>query len=105
MNDTMLDTVTRHAAGMASRRGSLRLLGRAALTGALAAPMTGSASKAGKKARERCQEQRGACIAAIEDRCASNIDPAVCEAMLNPCCAHFARCNTGTGILCLFNIE
>lgn len=103
MNTEAFDTMTRRAA--VSRRGSLRVLGGAALTGVLAAPTVASAGKTGKTSRGRCQKQRGPCLAAIEDRCASNIDPVACEAALTPCCAHFARCNAGVGLLCLFNIE
>lgn len=104
MTITELFSTTRQAA-VVSRRASLRVLGGAAVAGALGAPAAASAGYAGKKARRRCQKQRGPCIAAIEDTCASTIDPAVCEASLGPCCAHFARCNVRTGILCLFKVE
>jgi hypothetical protein len=102
MNDTMLDTVTRHAAGLVSRRGLRRVLGGAAVAGVIAAPTIGSAGKAGKKAEKRCKRQREECRTVFADLCEG--EP-TCEAAYAPCCEHFSRCDAGKGIACMFQVD
>jgi hypothetical protein len=101
MNARTFEAMARHAASL-SRRGSLRVLGGAALTGAIAAPTAAVAGKAGNKAQKRCKRQLGQCLASVEAFCEPQQLPAVCEAFLNPCCEHFSRCEAGQGIACLF---
>lgn len=95
------DALQRPAAAV-SRRGSLRVLGGAALTSAFAAPTVAVAGKAGKKARKRCKRQRGQCLASIEKFCQPKADPNACESLFTPCCEHFAACSAAKGIECLF---
>jgi hypothetical protein len=99
------DTITRHAAGVVSRRGSVRLLSGVALAGALATPEMAGAGKAGKKAKKqaakRCKKQGGPCRAFVAEGCALTEDPQACEEAAFPCCAHFERCNAGAGLTCI----
>lgn len=88
--------------GALSRRGSLRALGAAALATGLAAPAATRAGKSGKNGRKRCQQQRGQCRAFLETFCEPKGDPETCEEGSFPCCEHFARCDAGAGIACLF---
>jgi hypothetical protein len=69
MDARTLEIVMGRAASM-SRRGLPRLLGGAALTGAIVVP-TAAASKADKKGQKRCKRQRGECIAYVETYCES----------------------------------
>jgi hypothetical protein len=101
MDATTLEIVMRRAASM-SRRGLPRLLGGAALTGAIVVP-TAAASKADKKGQKRCKRQRGECIAYVETYCESMIGADICRDLFNPCCDHFAGCKAGLGIECLFS--
>lgn len=102
MNTRTFDTMTRGAAAV-SRRGSLRLLGGAALGSALATPALAAAGKTGKKGQKRCRRQRGQCLAFVEEFCQPKGDPGACEEQLSPCCEHLARCSAGEGIECLFS--
>lgn len=102
MDTGIFDALARRAA--MSRRGSLRALGGAAMTGVLAAPMAASAGKAGRKAPKRCQRQRGQCLAFVKEFCAPKELPEVCQGFLSPCCADFASCRAGEGIACLFGL-
>lgn len=101
MNASRFDAVTRQAA-VVSRRGSLRVWGGAAVAGALAAPVAANAGKSGKNARKRCQKQREQCLAFVVEACESESSPQACEALYNPCCGHFARCEAGQGLACFF---
>jgi len=101
MNTTAIKAVMRHAADAMSRRGSFRVLGAAALAGALAAPQVASAGKAGKKVQKRCRKQRDQCVSAVVAFCASFVDPPECEEIYGSCCEHFARCNPRAGFGCL----
>jgi hypothetical protein len=105
VKNSALDTITRHAAGVVSRRGSVRLLSGAALAGALAAPELAGAGKAGKKAKKqaakRCKQQGGPCRAFIAEGCALTEDPRACEEAFFPCCAHLERCDAGAGLTCI----
>lgn len=96
------DTITRHAAGVVSRRGSLRLLGGAALAGALAAPELTSAGKGKvkKQANKQCKKQGGQCRAFVLETCAQVEDRQACEEAYAPCCKHFERCDAGAGLRC-----
>ena len=96
-------TATTRQVAAVSRRTSLRLLGGAALTGAVAAPATAIAKNAGTKTQQRCKRQRGQCLAFAAEFCQPKGDPNACEAQFGPCCEPFARCNAGQGIECLFD--
>lgn len=99
--NSSFDLLTRQAAGLVSRRGSLRLSGGAALTGELAAPMASSAGNAGKKAQQRCRRQREQCRTVFAELCEG---VPICEAAYAPCCEHFSRCDAGKGIACVFQV-
>jgi hypothetical protein len=100
VNTKAFDILTRRA-GAVSRRGSLRLLGGAALAGVLAAPAAVSARKGGKNGQKRCKRQRGQCLAFVDEFCQPKADPSACKAQFSPCCEPFARCKAGQGIECL----
>jgi hypothetical protein len=93
--------MARRAASL-SRRGSLRVLGAAALTGVVSAPAD-IAGKAGDKSQKRCQRQRGQCLAYVAEYCEPKIGADICKELFNPCCEHFASCHAGQGIECLFS--
>jgi hypothetical protein len=102
--NSAFDTIARHAAGVVSRRGSVRLLSGVALAGALATPELAGAGKAGKKAKKqaakRCKQQGGPCRTFVAEGCALTEDPQACEEAAFPCCAHFERCNAGAAFKC-----
>jgi hypothetical protein len=101
VNTSRFDALTRHAA-VVSRRGSFRVLGGAAVAGALAAPATVTAGKGGEKVRKRCQKQRGQCLSYVAEACNSETNSQACEALYTPCCGHFAQCDAGKGLECFF---
>jgi hypothetical protein len=105
VKNSAFDTITRHAAGVVSRRTSVLMLSGAALAGALATPELASAGKAGKKAKKqaakRCKQQGGPCRAFIAEGCALTEDPRACEEAFFPCCAHLERCDAGAGLTCI----
>jgi hypothetical protein len=98
MDSKKVEAMARQVA-VVTRRGTFRALGGAALTAGLAAP---AVARAGKNGQKRCRRQRGQCRAFVEEFCEPKGDPATCEEGGNPCCEHFARCNAGAGIACLF---
>ena len=101
MKTSAFDTFARHAASVVSRRGSLRLLGGAALAGALAAPELAGAGKGkSKKSPKQCKRQGGQCRAYVAETCAQLEDPQECLEVYTPCCEHFERCNAGAGLRC-----
>ncbi len=102
MNIKTFDAKVRQA-GALSRRGSFRAVGGAALIAGLAAPATTRADKTSKNGRKRCQRQRGQCRAVLETFCEPKADPETCAEGVFPCCEHFARCDAGAGIACLFD--
>jgi hypothetical protein len=88
MNDaTFVSRLQRVA--MVSRRGSLRVLGGAALAGAIAAPAATEAGKSGTKARKLCQRQKSGCEEVVRAQCGDN---ATCVNATLPCCALLAEC-------------
>jgi hypothetical protein len=101
VNGASSDTVIRHAANAVSRRRSFRMVGGAALAGALAAPAVASSGKAGKKGQKRCKRLRAQCVSAVVEFYASFVDPPECEGIYRLCCEHFARCSPRAGIGCL----
>lgn len=98
---TSFAATTRRAASM-SRRGSLRALGGAALTGFLAAPVAAGAGNTGRKAQRRCRRQREQCRTVFADLCEG---APTCEAAFAPCCEHFSRCDAGKGITCVYQVD
>jgi hypothetical protein len=100
VNIRTLDTTLRQVAAI-SRRGSFCALGGAVLTAGFAATAA-RAGNAGKKGQKRCKRQRGQCRAFLETFCELKANPGTCEEGSFPCCEHFARCNAGAGITCLF---
>jgi hypothetical protein len=95
-----------------SRRGSIRLLGAVALSGALATPVAARPSGK-KKGNKRCKRQREQCRAFVRALCATPemAGPAgqpqagltTCEEQTFPCCDHFARCDAGQGLQCVID--
>jgi hypothetical protein len=101
VNQTTFDIIARHAGNAVSRRGSLRLLGGATLTGAIAAAGTAGAKKGPQQNQERCRKQGQECREFFAEFCAGTVDPENCKELVLPCCKHFARCQTGKGLACI----
>ena len=112
MKSTMFEAATQGIAAM-SRRGSIRLLGAAALSGALATPVASAGPSGKKKGNKRCKRQREQCRAFVRALCATpemaipaGKAPAgltTCEEQTFPCCDHFARCDAGQGLQCVID--
>jgi hypothetical protein len=105
MNTSAIEALTRHAGGL-SRRGSLRLLGAAALASAVSAS---GVAKAGKKTQTRCQKRADPCQGQLEQCrsyivlfCEGNAD---CEKFSLPCCEPLARCDAAEAFTCLFQVS
>jgi hypothetical protein len=94
--------LTRQAVAV-SRRGTLRALGAAVVGAGMTAPAATHAAKPGKQGRKRCRRQRAQCRAYLETFCEPKADPTACEDAGFACCEHFARCDAGAGIACLFD--
>jgi hypothetical protein len=104
MNNSRFAAVTREARAM-SRRGSLRILGGAALVSVVP---TSAVAKAAKKSRKRkrcpkpvdpCQGQAEQCRSHYEVICEGNT---LCKERSLPCCESFASCNVLDAMACLF---
>ncbi len=100
MNHVTFDTLTRHAARRVSRRASLIMLGTAG-PAAFASPTSTEAknkkTSAGKKARQKCQEQVGQCTTFLTpSSCDSD-----CLAVIQRCCAFVGSCDIAGFVLCL----
>jgi hypothetical protein len=113
MHANTLDAMARTAGSVRDRRASLKALGLAAL-GATAVPSLAQAGKAGKKAKKKCQRQRGQCQTFVETSLC--VEPArgagvdvsgegavvvSCVEFFRPCCDFFAQCQAGQGLSCL----
>ena len=92
MNEQTIDS--RHAAAVQNRRGSLKVLGAAALAAAAAAPLAAEAGKAGKKARKKCKKQGNPCRAFAEEICTLLVqpNPQECIDAFKPCCNSIQKC-------------
>jgi hypothetical protein len=102
MNDLSFGTLVRRAVGRVSRRASLMTLGMAGLA-ALASPLSTVAKKrkksAGKKARQKCQKQRGQCTTFLLPICAGG--SADCVVRVQRCCALAGNCDPVGFFTCL----
>ena len=104
MHEQRFDRFTRGGPGALSRRHSLKTLGGAALTAAVARPSMVQAGKDSKKVKKR-----------FEKKCKKQVDPylvtltsfsqgrAVCEKALLPCCTSLKTCKAGTSLDCFFS--
>ena len=99
MTTDAFDTMTR-AAG--TERRTLLTLAAAGLAATLARPVGASArSKAGKKARKKCKQQKASCTDQVTAFCAQpGVITAECLALTLPCCA---ECDVAFGVLCTLN--
>jgi hypothetical protein len=90
------------------RRGSLRMLGTAALTATAARPAASRAAKGGKKTErrcdKRCRRQGETCQALVARSCADAQDAEECVALVTPCGAFLGRCQAGAFFDCLEGI-
>jgi hypothetical protein len=101
MRDSAFYAVTRHAAPV-SRRGSLRLLGGAGLTGVFARSTNADAGRKHKDAGRRYGKHAAQCRAGVERFCSANVpDNPACPESTLPCCEHFARGRADLGVECL----
>ena len=106
MDDRSFDSLTRHAAGGVSRRGSLITLGAAGLAAALSAPFAVEAKKKhGRKKKrqqsppppDRCTPQVEPCTAFMTSVCGG---AAACPNQI-ACCSHFGSCDSSGFFACL----
>jgi hypothetical protein len=100
MDTNAFDTVTRAATAAVSRRGSLLMLGGAALGAAGATPSVGEAKKkkgkdCKKKAKQRCSNDTAACIAEAPVACEGDAE---CIADVIGCCNN---CSANAFLTCL----
>ncbi len=102
MHESTFDLLARKASAVQDRRTSLKAVGAAAVVAAagLAAPRAAEASKAGKKARKRCQQQVGACKSEFEKACEGN---ETCLS-LTTCCDFLRNCDAAGQIKCITDI-
>ena len=103
MSDHAIDTITRRAADVVSRRGSLLALGGAALAATMvtpaAAPAKKRASRARKQVRKTCRRKARECNTFFTPLCGG--DPE-CKEEMATCCAHFGKCNVPEALECIF---
>jgi hypothetical protein len=107
MNEPTFDTLTRRAAQVVSRRGSLRALSGVALALGLTEPTTTAAKKGGKHG-DRCQNQVSRCKTGLGDLCTSafhtgNAQLACVEAFIQ-CCEPLRRCDTAQAFACAVRV-
>ena len=100
MSTRTIDRMARQTATM-SRRGSLRVMGMAALAGAMATDEPARAGKAKNTAQKRCKRQQGQCAEVVKVLCEDPKAFNTCEAIFLPCCKHFASCDARKGLECL----
>ena len=86
MNDQAPDAITPTRTPAMNRRTSLAALGAAAFA---ARNRTAKAGKAGKKARKKCEKQRGPCERFIREGCGASQE---CLAARLPCCRSLEKC-------------
>jgi len=94
MNHLSFDALT--------RRGSLLTAGAAGLA-ALANPISAGAKqnarkRTARKARRKCKQQVGECLAFFEVGCEGDFE---CLALAEACCPDFGRCDPGGFLTCL----
>ena len=94
MDEQTIESLARHAAAVQDRRGSLKILGAAALAAAASAPLAAEAGKAGKKAKKKCKKQGNPCRAFAEEICDLLAPPneQECKDAFKPCCASIQKC-------------
>lgn len=99
-----LGVLSRRAARIVSRRGSLLALG-GALLGAAATPRAVEAGKCGKKAKKKCEKQVQLCETSMEQACEAlaPLDPNPCFTACRPCCASLATCDPAESTACLMD--
>jgi hypothetical protein len=99
MNDVSIDAL--------SRRASLMTLGAVGLAANLASPAITTAKKGGKKGKDKCKKQVGACREGVADLCevVFGIDNvAECVALFGPCCDFLKGCNTAQAFACAVEV-
>jgi hypothetical protein len=99
MNDVTFDALT--------RRGSLMTLGVAGLAASLAGPAVSKAKKGGKKGKDKCKKQVGACSTGLADLCEVVFgadDVEACLDLFGPCCDFLKGCNTAQALACAVEV-
>jgi hypothetical protein len=99
MDDGSFDALT--------RRASLMKLGAAGLAASLASPAIATAKKGGKKGKDKCKKQVGACRDGLADLCEvvfgiDNVEE--CVALFGPCCDFLKGCNTAQAFACAVEV-
>lgn len=105
MTENAFTTVTRGAASVMTRRGSLRPLA-GALAATVAAPSLVRAKQRGKKNRNgnnRCKRQAAGCRRVVRELCDPEEDD-VCQAVL-ACCPPLGACNATAFFACVDAID
>ena len=115
MRDQTVDAVTRGAAEVLSRRGSLLTLSSAALALGLSGP---SLTKAKKGKSNKCKKQVDRCKQGLEELCtaiftdgamrrdvqASSLTPETCFDLFKDCCQPLNGCNVAQAFDCAVQV-
>jgi hypothetical protein len=114
MDDRTFEALTRRAAAVVSRRGSLRTLSAAALAAGLLAPI-GTQAKGGKK-KDRCKNQVSRCKEGLADLCDAAFPPVEmvapeassaaneCLAAFDQCCQFLSDCSVAQAFACAVEV-
>jgi hypothetical protein len=109
MDDRTFEAVTRRAAAVVSRRGSLRTLSAAALALGVAGPAAVSAKKDGKK-NDKCKKQVSRCKEGLADLCdvlfppKEAFSPSECFDAFADCCEFLSDCNASRAFACAVEV-
>jgi hypothetical protein len=105
MDDRTFEALTRRAAAVVSRRGSLRTLSAAALALGVAGPAAVSAKKGGKK-NDKCKKQVSRCKEGLADLCDVLFPPkeafstSECFDAFAHCCEFLSNCGAAEAFAC-----
>jgi len=108
MDDRTFEALTRRAAEVVSRRGSLRTLGGAALAAGLLTPISTQA-KGGKK-NDKCKKQVSRCKQGLADLCDVVFPPkeafstSECFEAFADCCEFLSDCGTAQAFACAVEV-
>ena len=109
MDDRTFEAVTRRAAAVVSRRGSLRTLSAAALALGVAGPVAARAKKGGKK-NDKCKKQVSRCKQGLADLCDVVFPPkeafstSECFEAFADCCEFLSDCGTAQAFACAVEV-
>jgi hypothetical protein len=109
MDDRTFEGLTRRAAAVVSRRGSLRTLSAAALALGVAGPVAASAKQGGKK-NDRCKKQVSRCKEGLAELCDVVFPPkeafstSDCFDAFGGCCEFLSDCSVAQAFACAVEV-